>query len=72
MAGTAKRVRITVACSYGDVGHEFTPTGTVRDWLFERKWAVFADEVEQPARPARLASKALKKITEATKGLFKQ
>ncbi len=40
MAGTLKKVRLTVACGYGDVGFEFIPNGTTRDWLLARGWAV--------------------------------
>ncbi len=70
MAGTLKKMRLTVACGYGDVGFEFTPNGTTRDWLLERGWAVIVNEVEPGGRPAKLARAAAKKIAEGGKRLF--
>lgn len=64
MAGTLKKVRLTVACGYGDVGFEFTPTGVVRDWLLSRRYAVIVEEAETPARPAKFGAKAAKKLGE--------
>lgn len=72
MADTLKKMRLTVACGYGDVGFEFTPTGTVRDWLLERGWAVIIED--GPSRPVKLARSAAKKLAEgagSVKGLFK-
>ena len=75
MAGTLKKVRLTVACGYGDVGFEFTPNGTTRDWLMERGWAKIVDD-----KPASFSDKAAatvgavrtktKNAKEAVKGLF--
>ena len=69
MAGTLKQVRITVACAYGDVGHEFTPNGTLRDWLVGNGFAEVI-EAASPARPAKIGAKALDKIKGAGKGLL--
>jgi hypothetical protein len=70
MAGTLKKMRITVACAYGDVGHEFTPTAMVRDFLLANRYAVIAEEAEMPGRPAKFAGKAAKKIADGAKSLF--
>jgi hypothetical protein len=67
MAGTLKEVELTVACGYGDVGRRFTPNGTVRQWLLDRKWAVIVDETDTPARPAKLAARAAKKLADGLK-----
>lgn len=68
--GTLKKIRLTVACGYGDAGFEFTPNGVTRDWLVARGWAVLVDEVElNGGRPARLAGKAAKKIADGMKRL---
>lgn len=69
MAGALKKVRLTMACGYGDVGFEFTPTGTVRDWLLERGWAVIVQEAETPARPVKMARAAAKKLADGLKRL---
>lgn len=71
MAGTLKQVRIVVACAYGDVGHKLTPNGTLRDWLIANGLAVI-DDAAAPARPAKLAGKAARKIADTARGLFKQ
>lgn len=73
MAGTLKKVRLTVACGYGDVGREFIPTGMERDWLLQRGWAVIVDEVENSnlgGRPAKLARAAAKKLADGVKKLL--
>ena len=69
MAGTLKPVRITVACAYGDVGRIFTPSAMVRDFLIANRYAEFLPEAELPSRPVRMASRAMKKVTEGLKGL---
>lgn len=71
MAGTQKKVRLTVACGYGDVGHEFVPNGVTRQWLLDRGWAVVVEEAEGGGgRPGKLAGKAAQKISDAAKKLF--
>jgi hypothetical protein len=69
MAGTNPKVRIIVACAYGDVGHEFVPNGVTRDWLLANKYAELV-EAETPGRPAKLGAKALQKLTDAGKKLL--
>lgn len=70
MAGTLKKVRIVVACAYGDVGREFTPNGTLRDWLLAQGYAVVVNGHDLNQRPAKLAGKAARKIADATGKLF--
>ncbi len=60
MAGTLKKVRLTVACGYGDVGFEFTPSGTTRDWLLARKWAVVVEEVKSNSGVTGAVTRAIK------------
>ena len=70
MAGTLKKMRLTVACGYGDVGFEFTPTGMVRDWLLERGWAVIVGGDAINSRPAVFSGKAARKLVQAGKSLM--
>lgn len=70
MAGTLKKVRFKLAWQNFRVGDTCTPNGTLRDWLVGNGYAEIV-EAETPARPAKLAAKAAKKIAEGARGLFK-
>lgn len=71
MAGTLKKVRIIRAWKNYRVGDELTPNGTVRDYLVNQGYAEIV-EAETPSRPAKLAGKALKKVTDGAKRIFGQ
>lgn len=70
MAGTLKQVRIIRAWKNYRVGETLTPNGTVRDYLVNQGYAEIV-EAETPARPAKLSTKALKKVTDGAKALFR-
>lgn len=70
MAGTLKKVRIKLAWQNYRVGDEFTPNGTLRDWLVGNGYADVI-EAASPARPARLSHKAAAKLGEITAKLSK-
>lgn len=69
MAGTLKRVRIKLAWQNYRVGDEFTPNGTLRDWLVGNGYADVI-ETETPARPAKFAAKAAQKIAGGSRSLL--
>lgn len=68
MAGTRVPVRFKLAWQNFKVGDVFTPTGMQRDWLLANGYVELVTSAAE--RPAKLGSKAARKIAEATKGIF--
>lgn len=69
MLGCGKKVRFILAWQNYRVGDEIEPTAMDRDWLRAKGYVVDV-EAETPARPAKLSTRAAKKIAEGTKRLF--
>lgn len=69
MAGTLKKVRFTRAWQNYRVGDEITPNGTLRDWLVANGYVEIV-EAGTPARPAKLSSKAARKVIDGVKRLL--
>lgn len=68
MAGTLVKVRFKLAWQTYRVGDEITPNGTLRDWLLGNGYVELV-EAESPARPAKFAAAAAKKIVAGVKNL---
>lgn len=58
MAGTLKKVRIKLAWQGYRVGDEFTPNGTLRDWLVVSGYADVVDDAKKVGTAGKIGKAA--------------